>query len=255
MSPRRLEDGERFAQALKAANADLSSFQGIGRLNEGSLHRTLKLYFEPDITRHEVKIGPFVADILNEDGITEIQTRAFQSMKKKLEAFLSVGRVRIVFPVAAKKDVVWLDPQTGELSAPHKSPKRGTAYDIFPELYKIRQFLSSPSLRIEILLMYITDVRLLCGWDESKKRGSHRSDRVPREILDILTLESSYDYLELFPTGLPKGEFTSKDFSAHTGIKPKLAPYALGVLREVGVVDVVGKNGRAYVYSASLDGR
>ena len=83
MSPRLSGDREGFAAALRAADADLSSFQGIGRLNEGSLHKTLKLYFEPDITRHEIKIGRFVADILNEDGIIEIQTRAFRNMKKK----------------------------------------------------------------------------------------------------------------------------------------------------------------------------
>ena len=219
MSPRILGDKDRFAAALEAARADLSSFEGIGRLNEGSLHKTLKLYFEPDISRHEIKIGRFVADILNGDGIIEIQTRAFRNMKKKLEAFLSVGRVTVVFPVAVSKDVVWLDPQTGEMTSPRKSPKKGKPCDIFAELYWIREYLFHPSFSIRILLMTTTDVRLLCGWDESKKRGSHRTDRVPRELIEEILVENTHDYLDLLPKGLPQGEFTSKDFALYNGLK------------------------------------
>lgn len=248
MSPRILGDKDRFAQALEAARADLSSFEGIGRLNEGSLHKTLKLYFEPDISRHEIKIGRFVADILNGDGIIEIQTRAFRNMKKKLEAFLSVGRVTVVFPVALSKDVMWLDPQTGEMTPPRKSPKKGKPSDIFAELYWIRDYLSHPSFTIRILLMTTTDVRLLCGWDDSKKRGSHRTDRVPRELIEEILVERTEDYLDLLPKGLPQGEFTSKDFALYNGLKQKEVSSILTVLRALNLIEVCGKKGRGYLY-------
>ena len=240
------EEQERFLSAVEKARM-LPDPEGIGRLNEGSLHKTLKLYFEPDISRHEIKIGRYVADVVNEDGIIEIQTRAFRNMKSKLEAFLSVGRVTVVFPIALKKDVVWLDPETGELSSPHKSPKKGSVYDIFPELSQIVEFVSEQRLTVKVMLMSMTDVRMLCGWDKSRKRGSHREDRIPRELFDIVTLDSAADYEWLVPQTLT-GAFTVKDFAVSAGIDSKTASPALRVLRRLGVVRVTGKKKNAYIY-------
>ena len=241
----RPEEVERFIQALSAANALPSD--GIGRLNEGSLHRTLKLYFEPDTSRHEIKIGRYVADIVNGDGIIEIQTRAFQNMRSKLEDFLSIGRVTIVFPIAVKKDVVWLDPETGELSKPNKSPKKETVFDVFPELYKLKEYLCDPRLTVKIMFMSMTDMRMLCGWDKTRKRGSHREDRIPREIFGSLPLASLYDYESLLPETLPD-EFSAKEFSAHARIKQKVSGYVLRLLREIGVIKIKGTKGKAYIY-------
>lgn len=240
-------DAERFSAALEAAMA-LPPTEGIGRLNEGTLHRTLKLYFEPDPARHEIKIGRFVADVLNQDGIIEIQTRSFSGMADKLEDFLSVGRVTVVFPVAVKKEVAWVDPETGELSRANKSPKKGNEFDIFPELVRIKEYLSDPKIIVKILMMSITDHRLLCGWDESRKRGSRRVDRIPRELYGEITLSSPYDYASLIPKGLPEEGFTVKEFATLAGITPKTANPALNVFRQLGIVEVVGKRGRAYVY-------
>ena len=64
----------------------------IGTLNEGSLHADLKEhYWEPgDLT--EAPLGGFVVDLLrtqnNRNTIIEIQTTAFASMRKKLNALL-----------------------------------------------------------------------------------------------------------------------------------------------------------------------
>ena len=239
-------DTERFAAAMETART-LSAPEGIGRLNEGSLHKTLKLYFEPDITRHEIKIGRYVADIVNEEGIIEIQTRAFRNMKSKLEAFLSVGRVTVVFPIAVAKDVMWLDPQTGETSQPRKSPKKGTIYDIFTELSQITEFVSDPRFGVKVMLMSVTDIRLLCGWDSTRKRGSCRQDRIPRELIEVISLNSSDDYESFLPDTLPE-EFTSRDLSASAKISPRLASETLRVLRRLGQVQLIGKNKNAYIY-------
>ena len=53
---------------------------GIGTLGEKSLHAALKLYYEPDSSRHEIPVGQYVADIVNEEGIIEIQTKHLSSM-------------------------------------------------------------------------------------------------------------------------------------------------------------------------------
>ena len=65
-------DEVRFRAAV--ARALLRHREGIGMLGEKSLHSALKYYYEPDETKHEIAFEGFFADIMNEDGITEIQT-------------------------------------------------------------------------------------------------------------------------------------------------------------------------------------
>lgn len=79
---------ERFEQVCKDIAGQRQSGSGIGTLAEKTLHAVLKRYFEPDETKHEVKVGRHVADIVNNSGIIEIQTRAFNALRPKLEAYL-----------------------------------------------------------------------------------------------------------------------------------------------------------------------
>ena len=47
---------------------------GIGSLAEKSQHAILKNYYCPNPAEQEINLGPFVADIANREGVTEIQT-------------------------------------------------------------------------------------------------------------------------------------------------------------------------------------
>ena len=66
-------DKELFINACKSDKCK----KGIGTLSEKTLHSVLKNYFEPFSENHEIKIGNYVADIVGENGIIEIQTRQF----------------------------------------------------------------------------------------------------------------------------------------------------------------------------------
>ena len=63
---------------------------GIGTLSEKTLHAVLKQYFAPNINDQEIKIGRFVADIVGENGIIEIQTQGFDKLRDKLAEFLDI---------------------------------------------------------------------------------------------------------------------------------------------------------------------
>ena len=54
-----------------------------------TLHAVLKQYFEPRKENQEVPVGPYVADICNEQGIFEIQTRDLTGFGKNLLSFWS----------------------------------------------------------------------------------------------------------------------------------------------------------------------
>lgn len=223
-------------------------FNGIGTLGEKTVHLCLKNYLAPDRSHHEVKVDSFVADVCNENGIIEIQTRSFDKLRRKLKAFLSYSPVTIVYPIPRTKWIRWINPQSGEISPPRKSPKTGKPYEIFPELYKIKNYLTHPNLRLHIILMDLEEYRYLDGWSADGKKGSTRCDRIPIELIDELFIHNLSDYQSLVPDTLQE-IFTSKDFKKEAGITLSVAQRALNILTYVGCVKRVGKQGNAYLYS------
>lgn len=153
-------DTKRFLQARKEALGRVGGAGGIGTLSEKALHAALKSYYEPDFESREVKVGSFVADIVGENGIIEIQTRGFDRLGRKLDAFLEAARVTVVYPVVPKRGLCWVDPETGEIFEKRKSPKKGAVYDVFPELYKIKNQLMHPNFRLCIPLLEVTDTSI-----------------------------------------------------------------------------------------------
>lgn len=220
---------------------------GIGTLGEKTVHSILKSYFSPDCTYHEVKVGGFVADICSEHGIIEIQTRNFDKLRRKLKAFLALAPVTIVYPIPRTKWIRWVNPQTGEISPPRRSPRIGKPYYIFPELYKIKDFLVNPNLKLHIVLINLEEYRFLDGWSQDKKKGSSRCDRIPLELVDEVIISTVSDYQFLIPDTLGE-EFTSKDYKIASGLSLSMAQTALNILHYVGVVDRVGKKGNSYLY-------
>ncbi|HKM32595.1 MAG TPA: hypothetical protein VJX95_03410 [Oscillospiraceae bacterium] len=240
-----------FEQACERAIGLKRGQNGIGTLGEKSLHAILKYYFEPYEQSHETKIGGFVADIVGENGIIEIQTRAFDKLRRKLDAFLEVARVTVVYPIPSTKWLIWIDEETGEATTRRKSPKKGKPYAIFPELYKIKQQLAHPNLRICITMLDIEEYRYLNGWSKDKKKGSSRCDRIPVGIVEELYIEGAYDYAALIPSTLPQS-FTTKDFAKHAGISQPLSQVTLNIMNYMGAVKRNGKQGNAFLYEKGV---
>jgi hypothetical protein len=221
---------------------------GIGTLSEKTLHLVLKNYLEPNEENHEVKVGRKVADIKSDDSITEIQTRSFNLLRPKLAEFLKEHKVTVVFPVAKEKYILWIDPESGEVAEPRKSPKKGSALDIFPELYRIKAFLLDSNIRFKILLLGVNELRLKNGWSKDGKRGSYKYESIPTALFEEFELNSVSDYKKLIPDGLPE-MFTSKDFAKASKRTVYRAQTALNVLTHVGAVERVSKKGRSYCYA------
>ena len=96
---------------------------GIGTYKEKSLHNILKNFFCSNTDCHETAYKGYVADIMEDGYITEIQSSSLSGLRGKLDAFLSENGVRIVFPLIQKRYIVWIDPKTGDV----KKSKRSAA--------------------------------------------------------------------------------------------------------------------------------
>ncbi|MCM1090402.1 MAG: hypothetical protein NC092_08700 [Butyrivibrio sp.] len=238
-------------QAFQAAKDKIIGIDrqrlGIGTLSEKSVHAILKNYLQPDEDHQEIPIENYVADIYTDGEIIEIQTRQFNKLRDKLTAFLPLYPVTIVYPIPREKWVIWIDEESGELSKPRKSPKKGSSYTVFPELYKIKPFLKNKNLRLKLVLMDMEEYKLLNGWSKDKKKGASRYDRIPTDLIDEVEINCPEDYMQFVPYELD-GEFTVKEFAKAAHIPSELAGTVVNILYYMDMIERTGKRGRAYLY-------
>lgn len=245
-------DREQFQRACQRVIHLDYQRDSIGILKEKTLHAVLKHCFEPHPENHEIQVGGYVADIVGEHGIIEIQTRSFRNLKNKLPAFLEACPVTVVYPVDSVKWLCWVDPLTGETTRRRRSPKRGTVYEAFWELYQIREYLSHPNLTVRVLLLETEEYRYLNGWSWDRKRGSTRCDRIPLDLLGEVDFTCPADYLKVLPPSL-KDPFTVQELARAAGVGENRARSAVSVLKELGAVFRQGKQSRAYLYTRNQE--
>lgn len=240
-------DRQRFQEIRDKALGTERIREGIGTLSEKTTHMILKNYYESDPNKQEIPIGNYVADIFTGQEIIEIQSAQFGKMRDKLEAFLPEYPVTIIHPIPYKKWVIWVDEETGALSPPRKSPKKGGAYQAFLELYRIRDFLADRHLTVKLLLMEMEEYKLLNGYGKNKKIRASRYDRIPLEILEEIVIERPEDLMQFIPLELEE-PFTRKQFAKAAHIDERLASLALKLYQYYGMIEHTGKEGRSYVY-------
>ena len=240
-------DKERFSEACRALCGEVPSRKKIGVLSEKTLHSVIKRFIEPNEALQEVKVGGYFADIKNDDGIFEVQTRSFNKLRAKLTSYLETEKVTVVYPIPAVKRLIWIDAQTGELTTPRKSPKHGSYFDAFPELYKLDKLIANESLRVLLLMIDMDEYRYLNGWSADRKKGSTRHERYPIALADSLLIATKEDYEGLLPSDLCS-PFTSKEFASATRIRTRIAQTVLTVLSKRGAVQCIGKRGRHNLY-------
>lgn len=220
---------------------------GIGTLSEKTVHAILKNYYGPDEDKQEIPVGNYVADIYDGGEIIEIQTRNLNKMRNKLNAFLPLCPVTIVYPIPHVKWLIWVDEESGELSKRRKSPVKGNPYMAFPELYKIKTFLKNPNLRLRLALLDMEEYKLLNGWSRDRKKGASSYDRIPIDYVHEVEIDRPEDFLQFVPAEL-ESSFTSKEFAKAAHIPLRLSQTVLNILYYMETVERVGKKGNMYLY-------
>ncbi|MCI7767579.1 MAG: hypothetical protein MSJ26_06315 [Oscillospiraceae bacterium] len=245
----------KFDEACRTVYSGGRLIKGIGTKGEKSVHAVLKNYYEPYHDSQEQKIGGYIADIVGKNGIIEIQTGHFSSLSDKLDAFLPISRVTVVFPVFVKKRIVTLDGETGEVISRRTSPVKETAYEIFRNLFPISKFLTHDNLSFIIVLLEADELRVPPESVGRKKRRRGRLsviDRVPTALVDEISIKCLHDWEKLIPC-LFEEDFTTEILSQRAGISRETASMALSALFRGGVVSRTGKIGNAYTYRFSYD--
>ena len=233
---------------------------GIGTLNEKKLHTMLKCFVCEDKSCHEIKLLPpssddgsakrsrgYVADILRDCDIFEIQTGHLYPLKNKIKFYLEQTdyNVTIIHPMAAKKWVNYMDPQNAALIRRVISPKKEKPRDMLPEMYSLIDFLGNRRLRFRALMVEAEEFRIGA---KSGRRGSQKYERIPTALLDIVDFNTPADYLEYIPKDLPSS-FTVAEFGKAAGYRGIDAYSAVKVLIKMGLIREDGTRGRAATYT------
>jgi hypothetical protein len=219
----------------------------ISTLNEKPLHAALKEWYAQPGDQLEVSVGRFIADIVRGDLLIEIQTANFSSIKEKLWELTAHHPVRLVYPIARQKWIVKVAEDHHTQLSRRKSPKRGMVEDIFAELVSFPTLLASPNFSLEVLLIQEEEVRHhnpKRGW---RRRGWLTLERRLLEVVDRQRFETPADMAELLSPTLPE-PFTTSDLAASLPRPRRLAQRMAYCLREMQVIDPVGKQGNAILY-------
>lgn len=236
---------------LQATNFEVIN-EVIGIQKEKILHKTLKYYISSNESNHEIKVkksnkGILYADVLIDNHIYEIQTRSFNKLRNKLDEFLKEYQVTIVYPIAYKKNIYKIDDK-GEVFGPKKSPKTGSVFDAFKELYKIKMYLKKPNISLKIILLEIDEYRTVVEKKHSRSSGYVKEVQIPKMIYDEINLKDQNDYLNYLKNYDLPPEFTSIIFAKCVKIRKPLATLVLNILTYLNVVERIGKDRNSYIY-------
>jgi len=215
--------------------------------NESSLHRTLKYSYAGPGGKTEEEVGIFVADGIRRDGeYIEVQIGSFAPLKKKIKEFASLGRVRIIHPVAVTKRIEVYDTR-GKLLYRRKSPVHGSIWNLFDTLIYAPELPLIPGTAIEIVMADITEKRVRDGKGSWRRKGISIKDRELAAWHESVLFKKPSDYRRFVP--FKKSEkFTGSQLAERAGIDKWTARKALYVLTKLKVVKRIDKKGNSLVY-------
>jgi len=221
---------------------------GIGSLRETSLHAGLKAWWSRPGDALEADVDGYVVDLLRGETAVEFQTGHFSAIRPKLLALLPRRPVCLVHPIAVERWIVKLDADRATRISRRKSPRRGSAAQLFAELVSFPELLSHPNFTLIALLILEEEVR--CPWPRPKRgwrRQTRCLDRRLLEVVDQIVLTRPSDCLALLPAGLAR-PFTNRELSTALRQPAALSAKMTFCLRRMGVLAAVGKRRRAILH-------
>ena len=216
-------------------------------MTEYTLHADIKDWYSKVSNPVEVKVGEYIVDVINEDGLLiEIQTRNLSAIKKKLRKLVQSNKVRLVYPIAKIKWIVHVS-ESGKILRKRKSPKNGKLTDLFVELVHLPSLIVHENFSFEVLFIEEKEIRCNDGKGSWRRKGISTKDRKLIKIFENIVFEDKRDFLEVLPSDLDE-LFTNKNLANKMGVSLRLAQKITYCLRKMNVLTVVAKKRRELVF-------
>ena len=241
-------------------------YGGIGTLGEKQMHAAIKRFICPDESCHEIKIDGsplcisqndsdednkkkkrrFVADVMKDGIIYEIQTGSFAPLKEKIKWILdnTSYNLVVIHPIIETKWINYINEKSREVDSRVRSPQKGSYRDLAEELYYVEEFITNPRFSIVLLVMEAEQYKK----KSSKKRPKYEKyELIPVSLLRAQVFKSLEDYAIFIPEGLPE-TFSVKTYSSLSNIRGRNAYSIVKTLVRLGLLEEAGKLGRATAY-------
>ncbi|MFO7696795.1 MAG: hypothetical protein R6X16_06520 [Anaerolineae bacterium] len=216
----------------------------IGRLNERSLHAALKAWCSVPGDRLEVTVDGYVVDVVREGLLIEVQTRRIAGIQDKLLSLAQSHDVRLVYPVIASKTIVTVDLDGETVIRTRRSPGRQVWGNLFDELVYCPKLLQPDRLELLAVRVAVTEVRCADGLGAWRRKRVSIRDTQLDEVLETRVFCTDSDLLALLPESL-ECPFTHRDLASVLGVRLATAQRASYCLRQLGLLQVAGRQGRA----------
>jgi hypothetical protein len=217
-------------------------------VSEKNLHTALKEWYASPDAQCEVPVDGYIIDVVRGDLLIEVQTRNFSAIKAKLYDLTARHPVCLAYPVAHVKWLVKLPHQEQRPAKRRKSPKRGQVHDVFYELVSFPALLAHPNMSLDVLLIEEEEVRRYDRRRAWRRRGWVTDERRLIRVVERRHFGTAADLASLLPLTLAE-PFTTAELAREIGRPRRLAQRMAFCLHEMGIVERVGKRGRAYLYA------
>jgi hypothetical protein len=229
----------------------------IGTLRESDLHAALKRHYARPSDQIEVAVDGYVIDIvrrneLRSDELLEIQTHNFAALKRKLLQLLAGHQVRLIYPIAQAKWIVRVKADGHTPISRRKSPRRGALEDVFVELVSLPELMAHPDFTLEVVLIHEEEWRCLrSGRKRYRAREWRVCNRRLLNVIESIEFTAPSDFRRFIPDDLLT-PFTSRELAGALRRPDYFAHKITYCLRKMGVLTVVGKRQRAWLYEVNV---
>lgn len=218
---------------------------------ETSLHRQLKALYAGDDGLQEVVCEGYRIDAVRGGELIEIQHGSLAAIRDKIRRLLKGHRVRIVKPIVANKLLVKLDKRGGAELDRRRSPKRGTLLSVFDELVYFTRVFPHERLTLEVVLVDVEERRYPGRGKRRRRRRDGKDFQIEDQRLMGIVASQAFataaDLRTLLPRRMPK-QFHTAHLAERMKTPRWTAQRIAYCLREMGAVEIVGKEGNAILY-------
>ena len=219
-------------------------------MTEYSLHSEIKKWYSISKDDLEVKVKDgFIIDVIRNNLLIEIQTKNFSAIKKKLNKLIVDKQVRLVYPIAKVKWIIYVS-NLGTVISKRKSPKKGKLVDLFYELIHLSYLVKNSNFSFEVLLIEEEEVRCNDGNGSWRRRGISIKDRKLLTVFNRVVFDNSQNFLRFLPVAISES-FTNKLLAKKLGVSIRLAQKITYCLRKMDLISIIDKKRKELVFTVT----
>ena len=211
------------------------------------LHNQLKLHYVADENRHEVDLDGYRIDAIDDqDRLIEIQCASLLAIRDKIRRLTRKHQVVVVKPLAARKKLLKKARRNGKVVSSRYSPARQTLPYVFLELVHFTKAFPHRNLQLDVLLTEQEEIRVPAKRKTWRRKHSVQ-DRALVEVRQTYSLRTVADLWDALEVDVPE-VFTTADLAKGGNMPRWLAQKGAYCFREMGHIEVCGKQGNAIEY-------